>query len=98
MLSWKNQKDWSREQATPKREQVIVIQMVFSQMMLSSKHWSKDEASKSQQDSALDHKWFSFHMGGDSNIDIGLHQSINWTSHCYWRNILESMWLSSSPT
>ena len=36
-----------------------------------------DEASKSQQDSALHHKWVSFHMGGDSNIDIGLHQANN---------------------
>ena len=26
----------------------------------------------------------------DSNIDIGLHQAYNWTSHCYYGAYLES--------
>ena len=44
-------------------------------------------------DSALDLKWFSIHMGEEWTLSmmIGLHQAINWTSHCYWRNELESM-------
>ena len=36
--------------------------------------------------SALDHKWFSNHMGEEwiSLLMIGLHQAYNWTSHCYY--------------
>ena len=62
--------------------------------MLSCKQRSKDKASQPQQESALDHKWYSFHMGEEWNskiVSIGLHQAYNWTSHCYWSNELESM-------
>ena len=55
-------------------------------LMLSCKHWSKDEANQPQQESALDDKWYSFHMGEEWNskwclliftkIIIGLHIAI----------------------
>ena len=32
-------------------------------LMLSCKLRSKDDASQPQQESALDHKWYLFHMG-----------------------------------
>jgi hypothetical protein len=70
-------------------------------LVLSCKHnEQKDEASQPHWDSALDHKWFSFHMGEEwiYLLIISLHQAINETSHCYWSNELESMWLSSTPT
>jgi len=55
------------------------VQVVFL-LVLSCKQWSrKDEASQPQQDSALDHKWFSIHMGEDLIYQlvsmIGLHQA-----------------------
>ena len=52
-----------------------------------------DEASQPQQESVLDHKWFLFHMGEEWTLSmmIGLHQAMNWTSHYYWSNELESM-------
>ena len=70
----------------------MIFQVVF-QIILSCKQRSKDEASQSQQESALDHKWYSIHMGEEwiSLFMIGLHQAYNWTSHCYWSNELESM-------
>ena len=42
------------KQATPKRELVMAIQVVF-QINLLCKHWSKNKASQSHHDSALDH-------------------------------------------
>jgi hypothetical protein len=71
----------------------MIIQMIFSHLVLSSKQWLNDEASQPQQENALDHKWFTNHMGEEwiSNINISLHQTINWTLHCYWSNKLESM-------
>ena len=65
------------KQATPKRELVMIFEVVF-QIVLSCKQRSKDEASQPQLESALDHKWFSFHMGEDWNsklVFIGLHQA-----------------------
>ena len=61
--------------------------------MLSCKLRSKDKASQPQQESALDHKWYSFHelRVKFKMVCIGLHQAYNWTSHCYWSNELESM-------
>ena len=43
--------------------------------------------------SALDLKWFSIHMGEEWTLSmmIGLHQAINWTSHCYESNELDSI-------
>ena len=87
------------EQATPKRELMMIFQVVF-QIVLSCKQRSKDEASQPQQESALDHKWYSC-QGWRMKfklVSIGLHQAYNWTSHCYWSNELESIWLSSTPT
>jgi len=51
----------------------------------------KDEASQPQQDSALDHKWFSIHMGEEwnSNWYYLSSPSLKWTSWCYWRNEVE---------
>ena len=56
----------------------------------------KDEASQPQQDSALDQKWFSIHMGEEWNsnwyclsspsFEIGLHGAIGemkWNSYDY---------------
>ena len=54
------------KQATPKRKLVMAIQVVF-QIVLSCKQRSKDKASQAQQESALDHKWYSFHMGEEWN-------------------------------
>ena len=53
----------------------------------------KEEANQPHHDSALDHQWFSFRMGEEWTLSmmIGLHQAINWTSHCYWSNELESV-------
>jgi hypothetical protein len=67
------------------KEQFMIIQVVFSHMMLSKQEMTNDEASQPQQESALDHKWFLFHMGKEwiSLLMIGLHQAYNWTSHCY---------------
>ena len=78
------------KQATPKRELVMIFQVVF-QIILSCKQRSKDEASQPQQESALDHKWYSFHMDEKWNskwyilvftkLIIGLHIAIgvmNW--------------------
>ena len=47
-------------------------------LMLSYKQRSKDKASQPQEESALDHKWFSNHMGKEwiSLLMIGLHQTI----------------------
>ena len=36
--------------------------------MLSCKQRSKDKASQPQQESALDHKWYLFHMGEEWNL------------------------------
>ena len=73
------------KQATPKIELVMIFQMVF-QIVLSCKQRSKDEASQPQQESALDYKWYSFHMGEEWNskwyllvftkLIIGLHIAI----------------------
>ena len=63
------------EQATPKRELMMIFQVVF-QIVISCKQRSKDEASQPQQESAFDHKWYSFHMGKEWNskmVSIGLH-------------------------
>ena len=53
------------KQATPKRELVMIFQVVF-QIVLSCKQRSK-QASQPQKESALDHKWYSFHMGEEWN-------------------------------
>ena len=53
--------------------------MIF-QVVFSNKQRSKDKASQPQQESALDHKWYSFHMGEEWNskiVSIGLHQAYN---------------------
>jgi hypothetical protein len=62
MLSWRIKGVDQGKQATPKRELVMKIQVVFY-VVLSCKQWAKDEASQPQQESALDHKRFSFYMG-----------------------------------
>ena len=72
------------EQATPKRELMMIFQVVF-QIVLSCKQRSK-EANQPQQESALDHKWYLFHMGEEWNskryllvftkLIIGLHIAI----------------------
>ena len=64
--------------------------------MLSCKLRSKDEASQPHQESALDHKWYLFHMGEEWNskwyllvftkLIIGLHIAIgvmNWNLRDY---------------
>ena len=45
----------------------MIFQMVFQISSLMQAKKSKDEASQPQQESALDHKWYSFHMGEDWN-------------------------------
>ena len=67
------------KQSTPKKRANHDISSGILTLMLSCKHWSKDEASQPQQESALDHKWYSFHMGEEwnSNANIGLYQAIN---------------------
>jgi len=79
MLNWSNQKDWSREQATPKRELVMLFQVVFL-LVLSCKQWSKEEASQPQQ--KIVHLIISgsqIHVGEDLIYQlvsmIGLHQA-----------------------
>ena len=74
------------KQATPKNRANHDISSGILTLMLSCKHWSKDEASQPQQESALDHKWYSFHMGEEwnskwyllvfTNLKIGLHIAI----------------------
>ena len=58
-IKWVDQE----KQATPNIREIhdnsSDIQIVFSH---ASKD-QRDEASQPQQDSALDHKWYSFHMG-----------------------------------
>ena len=85
MLSWSNQKGWSRKASNTQKRASHDNSMVFTLIVLSCKHWSKEEASQPHYDSALDLKWFSIHMGDEWTISmmIGLHQAINWTSHCY---------------
>ena len=55
MLSWNNQKDWSRKQATPKRELVMKIHVMILTYDALKQAMIDDEASQPQQDSALDH-------------------------------------------
>ena len=57
------------KQATPKKRANRDISSGILKLMLSCKHWSKDEASQPQQESAsaLDHNWYSFHMGEECN-------------------------------
>ena len=93
MLSWRKSKECiqkasnAQKRASHDNSSSILTYDALKQVMVN------EEASRPQQNSALDHKWFSFHMGEewDSNIDIGLHQANNQTSHCYQRNVLESM-------
>ena len=91
MLSWSNRKGWPRKVSnTQKRANHNILSGILT-LMLSCKHWSKDEASQPQQESVLDHKWYSFHMGEEWNstwyllvftkLIIGLHIAIrvmNW--------------------
>ena len=44
----------------------MILQVVF-QIVLSCKQRSK-EANQPQQESALDHKWYSFYMGEEWNL------------------------------
>ena len=82
--------DQKKANNTQKRTSHNILSGILT-LKLSCKQRCNEETSKPQQESALDHKWFSIHMGEEwiSNIDIGLHQAYNWTSH--WRNKLESM-------
>jgi len=83
VLGWLTWKWWSEEylrclvkaikmvdqekQATPKKRANHDISSGILTLMLSCKHWSKDETSQPQQESALDHKWYSFHIGEEWN-------------------------------
>ena len=91
ILSWSNQKGWSRKASNTQKRASHDISSSILTLMLSCKHWSKDEASQPQQESTLDHKWYSFHMGEEWNskwyllvfikLIIGLHIAIgvmNW--------------------
>ena len=91
MLSWSNQKGWSRKASNIQKRASHDISSSILTLMLSCKHWSKDEASQPQQENALDHKWYSFHIGEEWNskwyllvftkLIIGLHIAIgviNW--------------------
>jgi hypothetical protein len=51
------------KQATPKKRASHDISSGILKLMLSGKQRSKDKACQPQQESALDHKWYSFHMG-----------------------------------
>ena len=88
MLSWCNQKGWPRKASNTQKRVVMIFQVVFLNWC---SHASKDEASQPQQESALDHKWYSFYMGEEWNstwyllvftkLIIGLHIDIevmNW--------------------
>ena len=96
MLSWCNQKGWPRKASNTQKRANHNISIGILMLMLSCKHWSKDEASQPQQESALDHKWYSFHMGEEWNskwcllvftkLIIGLHIAIgvmNWNLYDY---------------
>jgi hypothetical protein len=101
MLSWNYQKDWSRKASNTQKRASNCISSGILTLVLSCKHIEqKDKARQPHWDSALDLKWFSFYMGEEwiYLLIIGLHRAINWTSHCYWSNELESMWLSFTPT
>ena len=91
MLSWSNQKDWSRKASNIQKRANHDISSSILKLILSCKQRSKDKASQPQQESALDHKWYSFHMGEEWNstwyllvftkLIIGLHIAIgvmNW--------------------
>ena len=88
MLSWSNQKDWSREQATSKRELVMLFQVIFL-VVLSCKQWSrKYEARQPQQKIVhLIINGSQIYMVEDLIYQLAfiicLHQAYNWTSHCY---------------
>ena len=91
MLSWSNQKGWSRKASNTQKRANHDISSGILKLILSCKQRSKDKASQPQQESALDHKWYSFHMGEEWNstwyllvftkLILGLHIAIgvmNW--------------------
>ena len=55
MLSWSNQKDWSRKQATTQKRASHAISSDILSSSLMQAITRKYEASQPQQDSALDH-------------------------------------------
>ena len=87
----------------PKRELVMIFQLIFL-LVLSCKQWSrKDEASQPQQDSALDHKVVFISYGWRFDLSIGIYNlsspSLSNGLHIAIGEMkLESMWLSSSST
>ena len=99
MLNWSNQKGWSRKASNiQKRASHGTSSGILSSSLKQA--LIDDEASQPQHDSALNHKRFSIHMDEQWILYWWLvfTKLLNWTSHCYWRNKLESMWLSSTPT
>ena len=55
---------------------------------------TKDKASQPQQESALDHKWYSFHMGEECNSNWYLLVFTKFIIRLHianWSNDLESM-------
>ena len=62
------------KQATPKRELVMKIQVVF-QIVLSCKHRSKNKSSQPHHDSALDHISGSHFIWVKNGIQNGIYWS-----------------------
>ena len=96
MLSWRNQKGWSRKASNTQKRASHDISSGIQKLILSCKQRSKDKASQPQQESVLDHKWYSFHMSEEWNsqwyllvftkLIIGLHiaiEVINWNLYDY---------------
>ena len=91
MLSWSNQKGWSRKASNTQKRASHDIPSGILKLMLSCKQKSKDKASQPQQESALDHIsgsqiiWvkYGFHYSWlvFTKLIIGLHIAIgviNW--------------------
>ena len=80
------QTGWSRKASNTHsrdiHENSSDIQMIFSH----ARKRSKDEANQPQQESALDHKWFSNSYGWSMVfilVFIVFTKLMNWTSYCY---------------
>ena len=62
MLSWSNQNGWSRKASnTQKRSSHDNSNDIPNSSLLQAT--INDEASQPQQESTLDHNWYSYHMG-----------------------------------
>ena len=92
MLSWRYQMGWSRKASNTQSREIHEnssdIQMIFSH----ARKRSKDEANQPQQESALDHKWFSNSYGWSMVfilVFIVFTKLINWTSYCYLESEIE---------